>query len=168
MSRDLLRSPRTPGRPMAFTGSELCRGAFWAWSVFLAVLGALVMLPGVVSAAFTELNAVFVIVSLAVGGTISGIATLVFLPFAALLGRALARIGSIWIHVGAHGALGAVVGGGMAVGIGGAWNMSGNLWPLIAFAAAACAVSAGAGWSITARQALRDDRKVSALWPERD
>ncbi|MFD6699222.1 MULTISPECIES: hypothetical protein [unclassified Microbacterium] len=148
------------------------RGAFWAWLVFLAILGALVTLPGAVSAAFSELKAVFAIVSLAVGGAISGIATLVSLPFAALLGRSLARIRSRWIHLGAHAAFGAVVGGALAVGIGGAitgaWNMSGDLWPLIALAATAGAVSAGTGWSITARQALRDDRKVSAPWPERD
>ena len=170
-------SPRTPKRPMAFTAAELSRGAVWAWLSFLILLTSLFVVPTLISLVASlwspaSLDGLpptggamlgglqYLIIVLVIGGTISGLVTLVAAPLAGAIGRRLAGTRPAWIHASAYLLLGAVVGGAVGLGIGALVTRESPYTLVFAgLGAGLTAPAAVAGWWITMRKALRDDRR---------
>jgi len=167
---------------MAFTPSEWRRGAMWAWLVFVILLALLVLVPGLLSLvtigpSYTGLDRstlpqigyallsliYYAVLVVLIGGTLSAVVTVVTAPVAALLGRAMVRVRSRWLHACTQVALGAVVGAiaGEAIALT-PLHMSGDLWILPTIAAGLTGVSAGSGWWITAHKALREDARLAS------
>ncbi len=95
------------------------------------------------------------------GGVISLLVMVVGLPFAWLLGRALRKVTTIGVHLLVYSVLGVVVGAGAM------WSVS-LLFPGGAIqnpigwvVSTAAAVAVPAGWCLTARSALREDRGLA-------
>lgn len=176
------RSPRTPQRPMAFTGEELARGGVWTWLVFLALVALIVIVPELASTltdgwvalwSGDDAGAIWsarivglfaglpvLLIALVVCGMLSGLVALVVTPLAGLVGRGLACVRHRAVHLCAQLALGAVVGAGVALGIG---ALSGWWYPpLVVIASSATAVAAASGWWLTSHKALRDDVRTTA------
>ncbi|VXC17355.1 conserved membrane hypothetical protein [Microbacterium sp. 8M] len=178
---------------MAFTRRELARGALSTWLSFLSLLSLAFLIPAVVllfapgstgGISGSDVGAdwsvriggfvvwlCYLIPALIVGGAVSALVTLAAAPLAGLIGRSLVRVRTRWIHACAYFALGGVVGALVGL-VGNAWalgpsHMSGDATILLVIAAGATGASATAGWTITARRALRDDAAVAELWPDR-
>lgn len=182
MNAERAVSPRTPQRPMAFTREELARGGVWTWLVFLALVALVIVVPelastfaagwagiwsgddagAILSSRIVDLFAGLpvLLIALVVCGMLSGLVALVVTPLAGLVGRGLARVRHRAIHLCAQLALGAVVGAGVALGIG---ALSGWWYPpLLAATTATTAVATATGWWLTSHKALRDDARATA------
>lgn len=183
MSTDHAASPRTPQRPMAFTGEELARGGILTWLVFLALVALVIVVPelastfaagwagiwsgddagAILSSRIAELvgELQYLLMALVICGMIAGLVALAITPLAGLVGRGLARVRHRAIHLCAYFGLGAVVGGVIALGIGaltGFWYP-----PLLTATTATTAVATATGWWLTSRKALRDDARRSSV-----
>ncbi|HWS50984.1 MAG TPA: hypothetical protein VN241_08240 [Microbacterium sp.] len=163
-------SPRTTQEPMAFTRDELGRGAWYAWIIFMILmlvgLNALVFvsigpsafaMPSFSGMLLTSLTMVTIYAGVA-GGAVSLLVMSLGLPLARLLGRALRSVSSLGIHFAVYLAFGVCIGGATVAiastltGLPIAQNWFG------AVLGVAAAVSVPAGWSLTVRRALREDR----------
>ena len=168
----LLPSPRTAVEPMAFTRDELGRGAFCAWAIFMALMqggltiwmlagsGLTTMSFSPVSWWSTLVGTVLLVGIYAglIGGVISLLVMVLCLPVAWLLGQALQRAPVLGLHLLAYSALGVVVG---AAARGAVWLLfpgGGIENPVGWIVAISAAVAVPAGWWLTARRALREDR----------
>lgn len=171
-------SPRTADEPMAFTRSEFWRGAMRAWGAFLVLLLTLEVVAsvitdltyraqtGVAHVYNLPLLPVLLLMSLLVGGVISGLSLLIGIPIAYRVGRALRRERRMAVHLAVYSAFGfifgALVGGasyfvalsGSAASVGLPALYAG----LIAGGLSAAAVAFG-WWTIT-RDVLRTHRDV--------
>lgn len=164
----LVPNPRTPARPMAFTGGEYWRGLWWTLVVFNVGFPLLLILwmfaPQVLAegaAAPGEQWGVSLVNNLAMTAMfaipISGFAAVAYGGFAAYgLGLLLRRVASRWLHRTAFFALGVGV-GAVAVLLFGLTLGGVPLGDLIYPAALWTGVSVCAGWGITSRRALRAD-----------
>lgn len=166
-------SPRTAQEPMAFTRDELGRGGWYAWVVFmtlmLAGLNVLIFVASAPSALSTPsfsgvlLTSVMMVTIYAgiIGGAVSLLVMALGLPLARLLGRALRSEPALSIHLAVYVTLGLVF-GAATVGIASALTgipIMQNTFGAVLGVAAALAVPAG--WSLTVRRALRDDRSLT-------
>ncbi|MBS1672601.1 MAG: hypothetical protein JSS74_01380 [Actinobacteria bacterium] len=194
MSAVQATSPRTPERPMAFTNAELRRGALWTWLTFVILLALLfvmlalrtALIAAPVQGSLTGIDAeasrasvgaalwgaiLTVIVVTMIGGTVSGLMTLMVRPLAGRLGTRMAGVRPFWKHLLAHGLLGAVAGAVTGAALTALLFSSAlaTALPTILFvaliASALTGVAAATGWAITARHALRDDARRTALDP---
>ncbi|GAA4482545.1 hypothetical protein [Microbacterium panaciterrae] len=181
-------SLRTAEEPMTFRRSELIRGGFWTWVTFVALMEALLAVGVVIGASTAagphgssaaqdggafgaawqssiSLGLYGMFLAALIGGTVSGLVALVATPLAGVLGRRLRHVRATAIHVAAYAILGAVVGTAISLAIGSL--SSGTASALLAgIAAPLTAVAAATGWWITAHQALREDARVAAAWPD--
>ena len=155
---------RTPERPMAFAPAEFWRGALTAWGVFVLILVVGIFLTTVAAGEqpgwgqplpLALLSSGYALV---LGGLVSGAVVLIISPLARLLGRALAGVRNVWIHLVAFAVLGGAI--GLAVvfvqylqtnrtGLG----MFSNSWTWVVVGV--CSVSVAAGWAHAAFRALR-------------
>jgi len=169
-------SPRTPDAPMAFTRDEFWRGAMRAWGVFLLLLLALEVVAVVISdplglwstaGSTLMLLLLVLVVSLLVGGAISGVSLVIGIPIARRIATALQHERRVKVHVIAFAlygfGFGALIGGGsyaLAFVRGGSSIVQPVIFAaLIAGALSAIAVSF-AWWSV-AREAVRADRGIT-------
>jgi hypothetical protein len=153
-------SPRTDAEPMAFSRSELLRGAMGAWGWYLLSVAALsvIWIPA--------LPIVMVYAT-----PVSLLAVLVWSPFASMLGTALRRVRRIAIHVIAFGLFGAVVGiTTMSVFFSAMSGFDDASWSGAVFFAPYALTpmfTVPFAWWRAARRALRSDRGEMPA-PERD
>lgn len=165
------QSPRTADEPMAFNLLDLIKGALWAWLVFLVVLGLGLTVFAIVTevrapsgAFFATAYAIVLMLgySALYAGGIGLVVTVVLTPVAWMLGRVLRRQRSIRLHLLAYTALGgaiAALAAGYLTVIG--WNVAIALQhPVVVTCFVAAVVSVPIGWWLSARVALKDDRKA--------
>lgn len=178
MSEDRpLPSPRTAKEPMAFTRDELLRGAFCAWGIFMALmLGSLTTWILAASTARSSLSTTswqcvvgFLLMvgipAVLVGGVSSLLVMALGLPVAWSLGRALRRVAALEIHLLVYSALGVVIGAAAVVVLSSSpfpgdvtaepigWTVA-----VAVVVALPAAVAVPAGWWLSARSALRENR----------
>jgi hypothetical protein len=157
-------TPRSSEYPMAFTEREFMRGALWAWGMFLilyplswaASLAPSYMDPKGAFSGFVwglSIGSISLIVAGPIGLVVMALCTW---PFR-WIGRALQRVRSFTVQLLLYCAI------GTGFGLGAAF-ISETLFG--AFGGIRIGIAAGAaiplGWLITARRALRDDRRPPA------
>ncbi|REJ05415.1 hypothetical protein DY023_09150 [Microbacterium bovistercoris] len=150
---------------MAFTEQEFMRGALWAWLMFLILLP--LMFATSLVPWSTDPKSAFggFVWGLTIGGFALIFAAPVSLVVMALgtwpfrwVGRALQRVSSFAAHMLAYCALGVAFGIGAAFATACLSVPSGGV--AVGFASGA---AIPLGWAITARRALRDDRRPPSL-----
>ncbi|WP_102192206.1 hypothetical protein [Microbacterium aurantiacum] len=153
---------------MAFTRDELARGAFSAWGIFMGLMlgGLIIMFIGsgfqsAPTSGWGSLIGTALGIGLfagIIGGVISLLAMALGMPVAWLLGRALRRVAALGIHLLVYSAFGIVIGAAAM------WAVSllfpgGVIENSVGWIVAGSAfVAVPAGWWLTARSALREDR----------
>lgn len=172
-------SPRSRTEPMAFTPDEFRRGAMRAWGMFLLLLLAAEVATAVVSdLSYVERTGVghvssiailpvVLLVSLLIGGVISGLSLLIGVPVAHRIAMALRTESRSAVHVAVYGgfgfAFGAVIGGttyALAFA-----SITSSLLPALFAALIAGVLSSAAvvfAWWTIARDALRAHRRRRA------
>lgn len=179
MSEDRpLGSPRTADEPMAFTKAEFWHGVGCAWAGFLALLLAIEIVASIVSdlsysaqegtqflSSLSFLPTVL-IVSLVVGGAVSGLSLLIGAPLAYRLAIALRRESRVFIHLIAFALFGGLFGFVIGSAVYALVFMSSStaVQPLAVFsvggiAAAATSTAVAIAWAVAARRALRAERR---------
>src|SRR5690606_36589568 len=107
---------RTPERPMAFAPGDFWRGALTSWGVFVLILVLAIFVTTLAAGEqpgwgqplpLALLSAGYALV---LGGVVSGAVMLITSPLARLLGRALAGVRRVWVHLLAFAALGGAIG----------------------------------------------------------
>ena len=169
-------SPRSRTEPMVFTPDEFRRGVMRAWSMFLLLLLAAEVATAVVSdLSYVERTGVghvssiailpvVLLMSLLIGGVISGLSLLIGVPAAHRIAKALRREARLAVHVAVYAgfgfAFGAVI-GGAAYAVASA-SVAASLLPAIFAALIAGVLSSAAvvfAWWTVARDALRAHRQ---------
>lgn len=147
--------PSTSERaPMAFTCEDVGRGAFAAWTTFMAILLAVIATSGLLGRADLPMTLVGLGYVAIIGGVISAIVTVLLSPIAWLLGSLLRSIRQLSVHVVAFALLGAGTGAGVLLLSGTdlvAMIFAGWAWPVIV----ATTISVVAGWAWAVRHARR-------------
>lgn len=164
-----MRSPRSPQRPMAFTGAEFLRGGVWAIGIFIVALPWVTFIG---SSSFAGESATpgrteFAIVPyvMLLAGAIAGFVYVTYgSALAYLLGRALRSTRRRSVHRVCFAALGLLIGYVtlMLTDLAGITMVSGSAGAgapsmLSALISVAAGASVLAGWEITSAKALRAD-----------
>lgn len=169
--------PRTPDEPMAFTRDEFWRGAMRAWGSFLVLVLAIEVVAAVVSdlshidrtgVAYMSNVAILPIVlimSLLIGGVISGLSLLIGIPIAYRVATALRRELRVSVHLIAFAAygfgFGALIGGASyAVAFASAGISVGPTLNAALIAGALSCVAVTFAWWTIARDAVRKVRGI--------
>lgn len=172
-------SPRTPDEPMAFTRDEFWRGAMRAWGAFLVLLLTLEVVAAVIgdltrpsgSTPFSiMLLLILLVVSLLIGGAISGLSLAIGIPIAHRIASALRHEPRVPVHLSVFAlygfGFGALVGGAsyaLAFASTGSTSMGPALIAAFIAGLIAGVLSAAAvtfAWWTIARDALRADRGI--------